>query len=442
VPGKAEQAAVRKMMKEVFADQLADRSIAARRKLTAALMVQVEKSADAPTDQFVLLAAAVDAAEEGVDLAAACAAADRMAEIFDVDGLGVKAAAAIKMGPRSAIPDSAAANVESALELSRDLARENDYATAARVCGALQPAAARDVGLRTQLQQRQRELVIEREMAERFERDLARLKETPNDPSANLSAGRYACLVRGEWDGGLAMLAKGSDAKLKALASRELTRPNDPDDACAIGDAWWDLATKQADAPSRAAMSAHAATIYERAVDGMSGLRKAQVEKRLAEFAASNERSHTTELLARMQGKTSGTANGVVLLKPGDRIATAESFKPPIAFRMVVQTEGPDFRVAYACDQLIFNWELDPNQLRIDGGPASGRHKGGAGGVPQKVWVTIDLVVKKDSMTVSVNDEVRQTVQADFSEVSQKFSITSHRASLQVKSVKVSRPTN
>jgi hypothetical protein len=43
------------VMTEVFPDQLADRSLLARRKLAQALLAQSDQSADKPSDQFVLL---------------------------------------------------------------------------------------------------------------------------------------------------------------------------------------------------------------------------------------------------------------------------------------------------------------------------------------------------------------------------------------------------
>lgn len=261
VPAKAAQAAVRQVMKEVFAEQLADRSIAARRKLAAALLAQADKSREVPTDQFVLLAAAIDASIDGVNLPAALQAADRMADAFDVDGLGVKADAALRLGPKSGVADSAAENVDAVLELSRELASADDYGTAARVCAALQPAAARDPALRAQLQQRQRELILARDAADRFAKDLEKLKASPDDPAANLAAGRYTCFIKGEWEAGLTMLAKGSDVGLKSLATHELGHATTPEEIAAVADAWWDAAAKQPEGASRIAVTAHAASL-------------------------------------------------------------------------------------------------------------------------------------------------------------------------------------
>src|SRR4051812_27220874 len=48
VPKAAEQSAVRKLLKEVFSAQLADRSVAGRQKLAESLLAQSSKSTDEP----------------------------------------------------------------------------------------------------------------------------------------------------------------------------------------------------------------------------------------------------------------------------------------------------------------------------------------------------------------------------------------------------------
>jgi hypothetical protein len=68
VPAKEDQARSRKLFKELFARDLADRSAAARRALALKLLAEAVKMTDAPTDQFVLLMAASDAAKEAADL--------------------------------------------------------------------------------------------------------------------------------------------------------------------------------------------------------------------------------------------------------------------------------------------------------------------------------------------------------------------------------------
>jgi hypothetical protein len=285
VPSSTAQAAVRKVMKEVFAAQLADRSIPARRKLTTALLEQVDKSADAPVDQFVLLAAAIDSAIDSANLPAACRAADKMSATFDIDGLGVKADAALRIGPKSTVSEQAAENVSAAIDLADALAQVDDYASAVRVCVALFPSTAANPVLKTQLQQRQRELTIAREVADRFVRDQARLNASPADPALNLSVGRYLCFVKNDWEIGLPLLAKSSDPLLKSSAIFELSKPITPEENAHLADNWWDTAAKQPDATSRANVTAHAAVFYARAIDNIAGLRKVQIEKRMADAA-------------------------------------------------------------------------------------------------------------------------------------------------------------
>ncbi|MEZ0267828.1 MAG: hypothetical protein ACAI43_24135, partial [Phycisphaerae bacterium] len=94
VPAPPEQAAVRKVMKELFGPQLADRTPAGRKSLFAALMAQADKSASVPTELFVLLAAAHDAGIGAGDLRLVTRAADDLGRQFEVDALAVKAAAA------------------------------------------------------------------------------------------------------------------------------------------------------------------------------------------------------------------------------------------------------------------------------------------------------------------------------------------------------------
>ena len=284
IPKPAEQAAVRKIMKEVYTEQLRDTSPAGRQKLTKALLDQAEKLAsDAPTDEFVLLTAAVDAGVGASSLPMAFLAADRLAKVFDVDGLGVKAEAVARF--KSALPAGAAENVRATIALADELEAADDLPTAIRVCTALQPVVASIPDLRTQLVARIRELNTAKETVERVGRDREKLKSSPDDPAANLAVGRYECFIKGRWDGGLELLAKGSDPALKAAAQAELNAGEKPalDVVIRLADAWWDVAATQSDARSQAAIKAHAAGFYQLGIKETTGLRRAQIEKRLAE---------------------------------------------------------------------------------------------------------------------------------------------------------------
>ena len=77
-----------------------------------------------------------------------------------------------------------------------------------------------------------------------------KLKTDPDDAAASLAVGRWSCFWQGDWEEGLKLLAKGSDAALKSLAAEELAaKPAKADDSVARGDAWWNMAEKAAGRP-------------------------------------------------------------------------------------------------------------------------------------------------------------------------------------------------
>jgi hypothetical protein len=446
VPAKLQQAAARKVMKEVYSKELADRSAAGRLKLGESLQAASERATDVPTDKFVLLAAAIDAAVEAGSIPLAFTAADQMAKGFDVDVFAVKADAAMATAAKPAVPGFATSNVRAVLVLTDELALGEYFGTAMRLCAALQTQVAADAALRSVLVDRQRELVATREAATRAARDLEKLRTSPNDPAVNLSVGKYLCFTKRDWEEGLPRLAKGSDPGLKNAALQEIANPSTPDAIAIVGDAWWTLAAKQTVPSSRAAVADHAAGLYKRAIDGLAGLRHELIAKRLTEAAnmanttTVRKASKLVDLLARMEGKGAAPQAGVVVLKRGVKITSHDSFKPPVAFRLVLQLESEDLRVAYAADQIIFNWGGNKSELRIDGGPASGKHKKGAGGIPAQTWVTIDVMVTANAMTLSVDGEQRYKMEADFSKVDDRLSILAFGSAVTVRSVTVSRP--
>jgi hypothetical protein len=143
------------------------------------------------------------------------------------------------------------------------------------------------------------------------------------------------------------------------------------------------------------------------------------------------------DLLAQMQGPSTPKPDGTVQLDRGQKISSPDSYAVPADFRMVVLTENNDVRVAFAANQIIFNWEMDPTQLRVDGGPADGQHKAGAGQLPAGKWVGIELIVRPDQMIIYVNGQEQYRAMADFSQVKQSLSITAHNGSMKIKSITV-----
>lgn len=145
---------------------------------------------------------------------------------------------------------------------------------------------------------------------------------------------------------------------------------------------------------------------------------------------------------ANMKRDSIVSSKGIVLLG-NDRLSTVGTFRPPVEIKIVAQTDSTNLRLAYAADQIIFNWELDREQLRVDGGPADGLHKSGAGNIPMKKDVTIRWIVTPQSQSIYVDDDLRFEHQGDYSKINRCVSVFPAADSrLVVKSVKVKHFTN
>jgi hypothetical protein len=138
----------------------------------------------------------------------------------------------------------------------------------------------------------------------------------------------------------------------------------------------------------------------------------------------------------------SALANGrfgkPVRIDKDSSISTKALFKPPIEITIEAKTDSTNLRLGYAADQVIFNWEMDRSQLRVDGGPAGGQHKFGAGAIPTNRYVTIRWVVVPTKQSIYVDGELRYEHSGDYSKLERPVSIFSAKGSeVAVRSIKV-----
>jgi len=135
---------------------------------------------------------------------------------------------------------------------------------------------------------------------------------------------------------------------------------------------------------------------------------------------------------------TGGDRKPAGIVVKNQRTTSADSYSVPLEIEYVCMTDFSNIRLVYACKQLIFNWEVNRNELRIDGGPAGGQHRPGAGAVPIGRFVTIRQRVEEDKMSVFVDDKPRASWKADFSAVNSRISVfTGFGSTVTIKSVKI-----
>ena len=283
VPAPSDQSRSRMLFKETFADELKDRSVAGRRALADLLLAQADKVKGNPSDQYVLLIGARDAAAEGGDLRLAARAADLTAEAYDVTALRLKTDVALNHSIRADSPAATAENCRAAIELLDALVTADDYATAAQLLAAIQPIAV-DPTLVAPMQARAKQLALLRGGQKRVTTAMERLKRTPGDPAASYVIGSVLCFVKGDWDHGLPLLAASDNPTIKAAAVADLATKDAADQQVTTGDAWWIAANKEVFTPNAIAMRQRAANWYAKALSGtqITGLSRLRLEKRIA----------------------------------------------------------------------------------------------------------------------------------------------------------------
>ncbi|EDY21511.1 hypothetical protein CfE428DRAFT_0756 [Chthoniobacter flavus Ellin428] len=101
------------------------------------------------------------------------------------------------------------------------------------------------------------------------------------------------------------------------------------------------------------------------------------------------------------------------------------------------KTDLNSLRLGYAADQIIFNWENNKSEFRIDGGPAGGKHKPGMGAIPPKKFVKIRWVVTPRRQSIYVDGQLRFSDDSDYSDINNPVKVMSVNAKITVKSIKV-----
>jgi hypothetical protein len=244
VPPNVKLEKSRALLREAFARQLADKSPAARAQLCTTLLDAAEKASSDPSDQYVLLGGALNAAREAGDLRKVMEIAQTMSLVFWVDPQSIITTSALNMSLKSDMPNRSIANVTAGLGVVDYLVARGDLADAGKLCVAMRPAAAADKNLLVVVNRRAVEVESIRLAHERILPALTKLESQPDDPAANLAVGSFKCFSLGNWAEGLPLLAKSSDANLKTLAAKELTGPKTADDVLALADGWWNISER------------------------------------------------------------------------------------------------------------------------------------------------------------------------------------------------------
>ncbi len=257
VPAAEVQEPAKKAATEIYGGRFKQAKTAAEKTALAAEMIEAAmKVQDGSPDQYVLLKIAVDIAATAGDAATALQAVEKMAERFDVPGPKLSAETLLAAAGNATMTSQHKAVAEAALKIADAVAGAEEYKLALDLCESAQASAqkARQYPLVKELAAKSDDFQKRQRAFQEYKAAWALMQDDPAQPAANLTAGRYLCLVKGDWDNGVPMLALGSDKALKNVSLMELRGAESAEQQAAIGDAWWDAAeTRQGDGTGHAA---------------------------------------------------------------------------------------------------------------------------------------------------------------------------------------------
>ena len=300
-PGAAVQADLLKMVREIFEKQYAATARDSRQMLARNLLVEASKIRKNHAARFVLLKESLEVAVVAADVSLCSQALEALDRFFTIDVASISQDAAIRV-LRQAPPDDPAV-VAWVADVAGQLVAAEQYDSARKLAAMaiMRPAARKNESVLARLKAAQSAV----DEYEKVKPALAVLKTKPDDPAANLTAGRFLILIRADWPAGLSHLAKCDKPKIKEAATRDLANPAGSAEQFDVAGLWWTQARE--DVALQARFEERAAHWYAQARPQLEELKRALAEKRIADVAARTTPSGTPVVLAPAGG---GTTSG------------------------------------------------------------------------------------------------------------------------------------
>lgn len=359
VPDADDQRKAQTDIRTLYKADYAKKTAADLQRLAAKLVqLALETKGDA-TARFVLLSEAREVAGKAADPGLAIKAVALQASEFQVDEIALKAKALEVAGAAATVPACHRAVTTISLAVTDEAVRLDRFPEAARLASLAYRSAAKtkDAGLAKKASARESEI---REIAVNFELlkpAEARLKVDPKDDAAARSVGRFRCLLKGDWESGLPLLAQGAQGVLKDLAKQDLASPKTGEERRALADAYWEFAGQEKGTQALQ-LKRRACHYYRLALPELGGLALDRTKRRLEEYDPPGPWDHLDI----------GAAEQIdeFIRMPAGEIHTKQSFSGPIEIRLVVRIPANDIRLhgpSGSC--VIFNWGDNPSELRL-----------------------------------------------------------------------------
>ena len=281
VPGPADRAKILKVVKDIYREEYAERATARKIALAKELLSEAEKIEANFSARYVLLDEAQGAAIAAGDVADCRLALEQIGREYDIDVVTTTVSAMRKLADR---PIDDAPILHWAADEVERLLSERNFDGAKQVSRALSSRAARSGDTEDRDKLKTLDAILLE--ADRVRPSFEKLKTSPDDPAANLVAGRFVCFALQQWESGLPMLMKGADARLADLARQDAAAPDDSSKQFELAGQWWDLSLAGRATPSqRMQYRSRAGYWYAKADLNLSGLNRVTADKRLEDIS-------------------------------------------------------------------------------------------------------------------------------------------------------------
>jgi hypothetical protein len=292
-PPEAERQAAEKSVRELYASKkAAAKSPAERIALCDQIWAEAVDGKRPPAEQYALFSIAFQWLCETGRLQKEIDRADAFAEVFEIDPWDLKAqavASTVKLVQTALATHANPLNLDAAdiflngRQFAEDAKEAGQAETAQRMVKAITPLAKLDATLMRDFNAFAREVDKQAIRYQPVRKARDALKEHPDDGDALTVVGRWTCFESHDWDAGLPMLAKSSDAVLAKFAARDtVAAKNDAAEQMAVADGWWDFAQKEKEkSAAKAAALSRAEYWYDRALPELSEADKAKADERL-----------------------------------------------------------------------------------------------------------------------------------------------------------------
>ncbi len=407
MPDESDLKSANEYIHDTYKADYASKEPAELAALTEKLLKRGRKDFETSGRRFAFLReASIVAAKSGnVDLG--IRTVDELGKLFAVEELTLKTAVLQEAAKNIRAIDTSKAILETSRTLLSESIRTDDYEDADRLVKVAEVAAFKAGVPRSALRDAAIEVQRLKTKYAAIKPALAKLDREPNDAEANRLVGSFRCFEKGEWESGLPLLVRSDDAKLKALAEKDLAAPM-PVEACIeLGDGWRQLSKAASGTRKEKLLLLRACHWYTRAVPQATE----PTQSRLLAIIRPYYQSHEALVWRHLDVSQAMRNVGVLELSKGNKgISTRESWSGPVEITAVARTANNNIRFRAgrgAC--VIFNWENKRDELRITRPDGTNRPESGSlTTAPLKplqpnTWYLLGWRITENGMTVSIN---------------------------------------